>query len=86
MTEVAYTPETYTIHYGTIHDDHKFTSESVLGPTDLQSITSDRNVPYSMILKNLKPFTAYYYYIEAKNTEGETESTTGYFNTEESSE
>ena len=85
MTEVAYTPETYTIHYGTIHEDHKFTSESVFGPTDLQSITSNRNMTYSVMLHDLKPFTAYYYYIVAENTEGGTNSTTNHFNTEESS-
>lgn len=86
MYEVAYTPETYTIHYGTIHGDGQFTSENVQGPTDLQAITSNRNIPYLVVLQNLKPFTAYYYYVVAENTEGVTESTTNYFNTEESSE
>ena len=81
---VSYTPETYTVHYGTNDSDQiGSTSQTVHGPTQLQEILNVNEAEYRVTLTDLKPYTQYYYYVNATNTEGSTNSTLEYFITDE---
>ena len=63
---VAYTPETYTVTYGTDHTMLNYTSEVVVGSTDIMAISQ----VYSVTLRNLQSNTRYYYEVVATNSNG----------------
>ena len=67
---VAYTPETYTVTYGTDRTVLNYTSEVVVGSTDITAI----NQVYSVTLRNLQSSTRYYYRVAATNSNGTTSS------------
>ena len=73
---VFYTPETYTVHYRTSDStsDQIGSSQTVHGPTQLQEILNINGAKYNVTLTDLKPYTQYYYYVNATNTEGTTQS------------
>ena len=75
---VSYTPETYTVHYGTSNSE---SSQTVHGPTQLQEILNINGAEYNVTLTDLKPYTQYYYYVNATNTEGTTQSNVSNFTT-----
>ena len=66
VPEVAYTPETYTVIYGTDRTVLNYTSELVMGPSDITA----RNQMYSIPLRDLQPNTRYYYQVVAANSIG----------------
>lgn len=63
---VAYTPETYTVTYGTDHTMLNYTSEVVVGSTDIMAISQ----VYSVTLRNLQSNTRYYYEVVVTNSNG----------------
>ena len=63
---VAYTPETYTVSYGTDPTMLNYTSEVIVGSTDVTAI----NQVHSVTLRNLQSNTRYYYRVVATNTIG----------------
>ena len=83
VESISYTPETYTVHYGTSDSDQIGSSQIVHGPTQLQEILNINGAEYNVTLTDLKPYTQYYYYVNATNTEGSTNSTLEYFSTDE---
>lgn len=66
VPEVAYTPETYNVIYGTDRTSLNYTSETVIGATD----TTALNQVYSVTLRNLHSNTTYYYQVVATNNIG----------------
>ena len=80
---VSYTPETYTVHYGTSDSDQIGSSQTVHSPTQLQEILNINGAEYNVTLTDLKPYTQYYYYVNATNTEGSSSSALKYFMTDE---
>ena len=83
VESVSYTPETYTVHYGTSESDQIERSQTVSGPTQLQEILDLNRAEYRVTLTDLNPYTGYYYYINATNTEGSSSSTLEYLITDE---
>ena len=80
VSMIAYTPETYTVLYGT-------TSGS-LTPFNQQRQRGDNftatNLPFSIQLTGLSAGTTYYYQVEAMNSQpGSTQSTMQQFRTRE---
>ena len=63
---VAYTPETYTVSYGTDPTMLNYTSEVIVGSTDVTAI----NQVHLVTLRNLQSNTRYYYRVVATNTIG----------------
>ena len=66
VPEIAYTPETYTVTYGTDRTMLNYTSEVVIGSTDVTAV----NQVYSVTLRNLQSNTRYYYQVVATNNIG----------------
>lgn len=66
VPEIAYTPETYTVTFGTDRTMLNYTSEVVVGSTDVTAI----NQVYSVTLRNLQSNTRYYYRVVAINSFG----------------
>lgn len=66
MPQVAYTPENYTVIYGTNRSILNDTSARVLGTPDITAI----NQIYSVTLRGLQPNTRYYYQVVATNSIG----------------
>ena len=68
VTRIAYTPETYTVHFGTSSDS--------LTPFNQQRQSGDNftatNLPFSIQLTGLTPATNYSYRVVATNTIGRT--------------
>ena len=84
VPNVSYTPETYTVHYGTNDSDQiGSTSQTVHGPTQLQEILNINGAEYNVTLTDLKPYTQYYYYVNATNTEGSSSSAVTHLITDE---
>ena len=76
---IAYTPETYTVHFGT--------SPGSLTPFSQQRQSGDNftatNLPFSIQLTGLSAETMYYYQVVAVNSEGSNTSVEQSFNTTE---
>ena len=66
VPEIAYTPETYTVTFGTDRTMLNYTSEVVVGSTDVTAI----NQVYSVTLRNLQSNTRYYYRVVAISSFG----------------
>ena len=67
---IAYTPETYSIRYGTSPDNLDSMSDTEPGTTDIEAT----NIIYSIEISGLTASTRYYYQIRADNTVGGTQS------------
>ena len=67
---IAYTPETYTVHYGPNEENLNFTSDVVIGTGDITA----KNQIYSTTIRDLQSNTTYYYQIVAANSVGLNES------------
>eukprot|EP00731_Ephydatia_muelleri_P019172 Em0011g1212a len=65
---IAYTRETYVVHYGSAPDNLNQSSILVNGSADL-NVTGTQ---FGVNLTGLVPYSLYYYTIEASNTEGTT--------------
>ena len=74
---IAYTPEQYTVYYGTSLGSLASYPTTVAGSTNFSSVDLD----YSLNITGLTFDTLYYFYIEASNTEGEATSVTMNFTT-----
>ena len=83
VESVSYTPETYMVLYGISDSDQVESSRVVFGPTQLHEILSINGAEYRVTLTDLKPYTGYYYYVNATNTEGSSISAVEYFQTNE---
>ena len=79
VTATAYTPERYFIVYGLRNDTLDLRSNPVEGATNLTTT----NMAYSVTITGLRPFTQYYYRINARNSFTTTESATEMFQTTE---
>ena len=66
VPQVSYTPETYVIIYGTDRMTLNYTSEMILGNTDVTAM----NQIYTATLRGLQPNTRYYYQVVATNSIG----------------
>ena len=66
VPEVVYSPETYTVTYGSDRTRLNYTSEVVFGSTDITAM----NQVYSVTLRNLQSNTRYYYRVVAANSIG----------------
>ena len=79
VSRIAYTPETYTVHFGT--------SPGSLTPFSQQQQSGDNftatNLQFSLQLTGLASGTTYYYQVVAVNTVGSTQSTTQQLRTNE---
>ena len=79
VSRIAYTPETYTVHFGT--------SLGSLTPFNQQQQSGDdftaTNLQFSIPLTGLAPGTRYYYQVVAMNSVGSTQSTINNFTTTE---
>lgn len=73
VPEVAYTPENYTVIYGTDRTMLNYTSQIVLGTTDIKAT----NQAYLVTLTNLMSNTTYYYQVVAINNIGLNSSVIG---------
>ena len=83
VQSVSYTPEIYTVHYRINNSNQFESSHTVYGLTQLQEILNINGTEYNATLTDLKPYTQYYYYVNATNTEGSSNSTLEYFSTDE---
>ena len=79
VTTIAYTPENYFIVYGLSNNTLNLRSTAVEGVTNLTAT----NLAYSATITGLRPFTQYYYRIDALNTFTTTEGTIQAFRTTE---
>ena len=70
VTATAYTPESYFIVYGLSNDTLDLRSDAIGGTANLTAT----NVAYSVTITGLRPFTRYYYRIDAHNSFTTTES------------
>ena len=79
VPRIAYTPETYTVHFGT--------SPGSLTPFNQQRQSVDNftatNLPFSLQLTGLSAGTIYYYQVVAVNSVGSTASVEQSFTTSE---
>ena len=79
VPRIAYTPETYTVHFGT--------SPGSLNPFNQEQQSSDSftatNLPFSVQLTGLAARTRYYYQVVAVNSVGSTQSLVQQFTTRE---
>ena len=79
VTGTIYTPESYYIMYGLSNDTLDQISDAIGGTANLTAM----NVPYSVTITSLRPFTQYYYRIDARNSFTTTESAIQNFQTTE---
>lgn len=77
MPSVAYTPERYTVYYGTTEFALTTASPAVSGSEDILST----NKLFSLTLAGLEADTTYYYGIEARNDVGSQMSLVANFST-----
>ena len=77
VSMIAYTPETYTVHFGT--------SPGSLTPFNQQRQSGNNftatNLPFSVLLTGLSAGTTYYYQVVAMNSVGSTASVEQNFTT-----
>ena len=79
VTMVAYTPESYFIVYGLSNDTLNLRSTAIEGTANL----TFTNLAYSATITDLRPFTQYFYLIEARNSFAATQSDIQSFQTNE---
>ena len=76
VSEIMYTPENYTIMYGSNSESVNERSQVIEGTTDITTAMA-----YLATIANLEPFTLYYYKVVAQNSFDSTESITQTFQT-----
>ena len=76
---LAYTPEQYTIYYGTVREMLNLRSPSLNSIADI----SASNITYEISLQALTPNTVYYYQLHSMNTYVETTTAVMMFMTSE---
>ena len=77
VPRIAYTPEDYTVLYGTERDSLDQTSDMESSGDDIAA----EGISLSLLLTGLQPETAYYYRVNSTNTYGSTLDDIGTFNT-----
>ena len=63
---IAFTPETYSVKYGTKRDNLESTGSLVQSGTDFSAM----NLPFSVTITGLTPQTVYYYQLVTSNSHG----------------
>lgn len=76
---LAYTPEQYTVYYGTARERLNLRTTSMNSNTDI----SVSNTTYEISLQALTPNTVYYYQLHSENTHAETTTVVMMFMTSE---
>lgn len=79
ISHLAYTPEQYTIYYGTVREMLDLRSPSLNSIADI----SASNIAYEISLQALTPNTVYYYQLHSANTYVETTTAVMMFMTSE---
>ena len=80
VSRIAYTPETYTVHFGTSPGSLTLFSQQRQSGDNFTAT----NLPFSVQLTGLAAGTTYYYQVEAMNSQpGSTQSTVQQFTTRE---
>lgn len=79
---LTFTPEQYTVNYGTERDSLNQMGPVLSSSTDI----SVSNITYNISLQNLTPHTEYFYQLLSTNTYGETTSAIMTFTTSEAGE
>jgi hypothetical protein len=79
IPHLAYTPELYTIYYGTVRERLNLRSPSLNSIADI----SATNTTYDISLQALTPNTVYYYQLHSVNTYAETTTAVMMFMTSE---
>ena len=74
---IAFTPETYVVHYGT----NKDTLDSMSDPVTGMNFTTENN-EFSITLPDLAPNTLYFYQVNSSNKNGSSFSQVANFTTE----
>ena len=82
VTEIAYTNESYVVRYGTDVNNLLNSSNPVEGGTDFLATGQQ----FDTRIEDLKSNTAYYFTVDAINSEGNTSSLPGTFTTLQSCE
>ena len=86
VTSVAYTPEKYSVMFGTSSEQANWLSgNSTFTNTSGLTFLTDTNLSYTIILEDLKSAQLYYYCVVAMNTINTTKSETNVFITLEPS-
>ena len=85
ITEVSYTPESYTIYYWALKCNQTVHAKTINGNDILEEFVSLRDNVYFDILINLLPGTQYNYNISSSNSEGKHISENSTFYTNEKS-
>lgn len=70
VPSIVYTPENYTVVYGTDENMLNYTSSVIVGSNDVTATNQIHNVT----LSELQPSTTYYYTVTARNIVGENRS------------
>ena len=76
---LSYTPEQYTIHYGTVRERLDLRSTSLSSITDILAF----NTTYDISLQGLTPNTVYFYELHSVNTYAEIAAAIRTFTTSE---
>ena len=79
VPRIAYTPETYTVHFGTSSGSLTNFSQQLQSGDNFTAT----NLPFSVQLTGLSAGTTYYYQVEAMNTVTSNQSTVQQFITTE---
>ena len=79
VSRIAYTPETYTVHFGTSLGSLTSFNQQQQSGDDFTAT----NLQFSIPLTGLAPGTRYYYQVVAMNSVGPTQSTINNFTTTE---
>ena len=85
IPQVSYTPENYTVLFGTSMNELNMTS-SVVNTNDVDNLLfiTATNVPYSVKIEGLSINIMYYYQVQSVNIIGTNYSNISSFNTSES--
>ncbi len=82
ISYIPYTPESYTVYYNST-EDNNMTTYTVYTSETLEELLSLNNTSYSIVLRELSPFTMYQFIIVSSNSIGSNTSSPGFFTTEE---
>ena len=82
ISYIPYTPESYTVYYNST-EDNKMTTYTVYTSETLEELLSLNNTSYSIVLRELSPFTMYQFIIVSSNSNGSNTTSPGFFTTEE---
>ena len=85
IPQVSYTPENYTVLFGTSMDELKMIS-SVVNTSNIDNLLfiTATNVQYNVIIQGLSINIMYYYRVQSVNTNGTTNSSISSFTPSES--